>query len=214
MAKNWCRQVGVALRSWKIQWTDPANVTSANIVWHPQFCGQIKRKVDQQNDNRIGKKKGSEAAASSHSQVWTLDEAIKSADGPFDYTNEPSGVAGPGDSLRKSLVVHNLAGNGITIAGDGDYPLTGVDATVRRKVVPGCYELPTGGTDAPPRGRCQSAEIPTGVSLAGSGHSLPPHASEAGVRGHSASKPRHLNGKNGTDDVGEHGRGGTQAPGA
>ena len=83
---------------------------SASTVRHPQPSGQVKRKADRQDDSRVRRKKGEENAASSQSKFWTLDEAINSADGPFDYTGGSPDLSGPGDPFSKPTVVHNLAG--------------------------------------------------------------------------------------------------------
>ena len=127
-----------------------------------------------------------ENAEPPQSKFWAQDEVIKPADGPFDYSGGSPDLSGPGDPLGKSTVVHNLAGKGTIVAGGGDHSFTGSDKPFYRKIVPGSYDPPTGGTDAPSRGRSQHVENPTGITLAGSGHSLPPPAPETRARGRSA----------------------------
>ena len=117
---------------------DPGKVYDSELCANPETDGGLEppdRPADRQGET--GVQVPNSRFLEMHDQGASeegMDEAIKSADGPFDYTGGSPDLSGPGDSFRESTVVHNLTGNGINSAGDGDYPLTGVDEPVYRNV--------------------------------------------------------------------------------
>ena len=81
--------------------------------------------MDDGTNGEFCNNEGGENTVFSQSESRAQDEVIRPADGPSDCPSGSFDPAGPGDPLGEPVVVHNLAGKGVTVVVVGDHPLTG-----------------------------------------------------------------------------------------